>query len=279
MILIADSGSTKTAWALAGDCHKIPVIYTGGLNPYFVDEAGIINTVKTEVLPRLRNIPVVSVYFYGSGCARHAKAVLVKSALGHVFKDAAVTVESDLLGNARALFGKEQGIACILGTGSGSGLYNGRDFTQSLPGLGFILGDEGSGAHLGKLLLTAWMKNELPQPLKQSFEARYGNDIAAMLDKVYNQPKPNTWLASFCSFIAGNMAFKEMDEMVCSSFQHFYNENIARYKDGTDLPVGFAGSVAVIFREQLEKVMTARGRTIGGITDAPIHGLISYHQQ
>ncbi len=279
MILIADSGSTKTAWALAGKSHEVPIVYTGGLNPYFVDEATIIATINTEVLPRLKNIPIVSVYFYGSGCARPAKAAMVKGSLGKVFKEATVNVESDLLGNARALFGTKKGIACILGTGSGSGLYNGQIFTQSLPGLGFILGDEGSGAHLGKLLLASWMKNELPENIHADFETRYGSDSAALLDKVYNQPKPNTWLATLCSFIASHIESAFMDDLVCRSFQMFYDENILKYRDAVKLPVGFAGSVALIFRSQLEKIMAKNGSHIAGITDTPILGLIKYHEQ
>lgn len=278
MILIADSGSTKTAWAIAGSEQPLPVIYTGGLNPYFVDEAAIIRTVQTEVLPRLRNIPVVIVCFYGSGCARPAKADLVKGALGKVFTEATIHVESDLLGNARALFGDQKGIACILGTGSGSGLYNGSDFTHSFPGLGYVLGDEGSGSHLGKLLLRAWMRDEMPGSLKTAFEARYGCDMACMLDRVYNQPKPNTWLASLCSFISGHIENDFMESLVCRSFEQFYQENIPRYGEAAKLPLGFAGSVALIFKEQLHKVITTKGGTIAGITDTPIHGLITYHQ-
>lgn len=274
MKLIADSGSTKTAWAVAE--NPMHVIKTDGVNPIFMDSDAIENTLRTQLLPNLSQT-ITEVYFYGAGCANQEKNDVVKQALQAVFGDIKIEIASDLLGAARGLCGHQDGIACILGTGSNSCLYKNGNISWNVPALGFILGDEGSGAVLGKLLMGNLFKNQLPNEVKKDFEQTYGLSMMDVIEKVYRGPLPNRFLASFGPFIAQHIAVPEMYNMVYDALESFIIRNVKQYPY-MELPVHFTGSIAYYFADILGKIASKHNIHIGNITKDPLQGLIAYHQ-
>lgn len=274
MILIADSGSTKTAWTLVENSDK--VIKTDGINPVFMDSDAIENTLRTQLLPQLQQT-ITEVYFYGAGCASAEKNDIVKQALQAVFGDIKMEIASDLLGAARGLCGHQSGIACIMGTGSNSCLYDGDNINWNVPALGFILGDEGSGAVLGKLLMGNLFKNQLPDVVKQDFEQTYGLTMMDVIEKVYRTPLPNRFLASFGPFISKHLHVPEMYNMVYGALESFIERNVKQYPY-TELPVYFTGSIAYYFATILHLLADKHGFTIGRIEKDPLMGLVAFHQ-
>lgn len=274
MKLIADSGSTKTAWAVAE--NPMHVIKTDGINPIFMDSDAIENTLRTQLVPNLSQT-ITEVYFYGAGCANQEKNDVVKQALQAVFGDIKIEIASDLLGAARGLCGHQDGIACILGTGSNSCLYKNGNISWNVPALGFILGDEGSGAVLGKLLMGNIFKNQLPNEVKNDFEQTYGLSMMDVIEKVYRGPLPNRFLASFGPFIAKHIAVPEMYNMVYDALESFIIRNVKQYPY-MELPVHFTGSIAYYFADILGKIASKHNIHIGNITKDPLQGLIAYHQ-
>jgi len=200
MILIADSGATKTDWRLISGKKEICNVKTIGFNPYFIDTEDIINVLKDNLIPNLSEHIVQKIFFYGAGCSTPLKNDIIVKALQNLFKSAEINVEHDILGAARGLFGNSEGIACILGTGSNSCYYNGKTISESLPSFGFIYGDEGSGAQLGKYLVEAYMKHKLPEDLHTKFMEKYKFSLEDILTNTYKNPSPNRFLASFTTF-------------------------------------------------------------------------------
>lgn len=277
MILIADSGSTKTEWVLIrqGDEADLSFV-TSGTNPAVMPEAQLAEAFA-EVIPYLEGRTPRSLFFYGAGCLPHlcdVTAGLLRSVLGINN----VEVNSDLLGATRALLGSEQGIACILGTGSNSCLYNGREIEANTSPLGYILGDEGSGAVLGKLLAGNVLKRQLPEDLCRSFLEEYHLDAAEIINRVYRQPAANRFLASFAPFIRANIERPEIRAMVCTAFRDFFNRNLRQYPGYGSLPASFCGSIAHHFAPQLREVAAEVGCPVGEIVQKPIQGLARYHR-
>ena len=201
MILIADSGSTKTCWCVVSNGELLSQVITDGINPFYQTDLEIIALLDTQLIPKLENIEIDQIYFYGAGCSFPEKKVLVSRALVRFFSNAMIEIQSDLLGAARSLFQHKKGIACILGTGSNSCFYNGVEIVENVSPLGFILGDEGSGAVLGKLFVADCLKNQLPVALKEKFLSKYDLTPAIILDNVYKKPFPNRFLAQFTPFL------------------------------------------------------------------------------
>ena len=274
MKLIADSGSTKTAWAVVENPNN--VIKTDGINPIFMDSAQIENTLRTQLVPNIAET-ITEVYFYGAGCANEEKNNIVKRAIQSVFGDIKVEIASDLLGAARGLCGHQSGIACILGTGSNSCLYENDNISWNVPALGFILGDEGSGAVLGKLLMGNIFKNQLPEAVKQDFVQTYGYNMMDVIEKVYRSPLPNRFLASFGPFIAKHKEVPEMKEMITSALESFIVRNVKQYPY-TTMPVSFTGSIAYYFSNILQELADKHNFTIGKIEKDPLQGLVEYHK-
>ena len=274
MKLIADSGSTKTAWAVAE--NPMHVIKTDGINPIFMDSDAIENTLRTQLLPNLSQT-ITEVYFYGAGCANQEKNDVVKQALQAVFGDIKIEIASDLLGAARGLCKHQDGIACILGTGSNSCLYKNGNISWNVPALGFILGDEGSGAVLGKLLMGNLFKNQLPDEVKTDFEQTYGLSMMDVIEKVYRQPLPNRFLASFGPFISKHIAVPEMYNMVYGSLESFIVRNVKQYPT-EKYAVNFTGSIAYYFADILKDLSVKHNFKIGYISQNPLEGLIQYHK-
>lgn len=273
MKLIADSGSTKTAWAVVENPNN--VIKTDGINPIFMDSAQIENTLRTQLTSNIAET-ITEVYFYGAGCANEEKINIVRAAIQSVFGDIKVEIASDLLGAARGLCGHQSGIACILGTGSNSCLYENDNISWNVPALGFILGDEGSGAVLGKLLMGNIFKNQLPEAVKQDFVQTYGYNMMDVIEKVYRAPLPNRFLASFGPFIAKHKEVPEMKEMITTALESFIIRNVKQYPY-TTMPVSFTGSIAYYFSDILQDLATRHGLTIGKIEKDPLRGLVEFH--
>ena len=274
MKLIADSGSTKTAWAVVENPNN--VIKTDGINPIFMDSAQIENTLRTQLLPNIVET-ITEVYFYGAGCANEEKINIVRTAIQSVFGEIKVEIASDLLGAARGLCGHQSGIACILGTGSNSCFYENDNISWNVPALGFILGDEGSGAVLGKLLMGNIFKNQLPETVKQDFVQTYGYNMMDVIEKVYRSPLPNRFLASFGPFIAKHKEVPEMKEMITSALESFIVRNVKQYPY-TTMPVSFTGSIAYYFSNILQELADKHNFTIGKIEKDPLQGLVEYHR-
>lgn len=273
MRIIADSGSTKTKFALV-EGGVVKYVLTAGINPYYQSGEEIILTLKTQLLPEVaKPESVQNIEFYGAGCGPADKIAIVRDALQSVFTDAAIIVASDLVGAAKALCGDKPGIACILGTGSNSCHYDGEKIVQNVSPLGFILGDEGSGAVLGKLLVADILKNQAPKSLADRFFRKYNYTSAEIIDKVYRKPFPNRFLASLTPFISENIDDAYCHSLVYNSFKAFIERNLRQYPAG--LPVHFTGSVAYYFRTILEEAMTASGLKLGRIVREPIELLVS----
>ena len=277
MMLIADSGSTKTIWHLIDLSGNIETCITDGINPFFMEEEDILTLLNTSF--RLDTNVVSSVYFYGAGCALPEKKAILQKALTRYFpKKASVTIESDLLGTARSLCQNSQGIACILGTGSNSCLYDGRQIVQNVSPLGYILGDEGSGAVLGRQLLSDILKNQLPPAVCQAFFDEYKISQGEILDSVYRQPFPNRFMAQYTQFMAQNIDIPEINAMINTSFEAFFQRNILQYEEAGRYPLFFTGSIASVFRQNLEETARSFGLKIKGIEADPMNGLVTYHR-
>ena len=281
MILIADSGSTKTDWALLAASGKYSTFTTQGINPFFLTEEQISCVVSNELLPQLAEHlwigPITNVFFYGSGCTPEKKPQ-VKSALECVFPRAVVEVESDMLGAARALFGDSEigGVACILGTGSNVVLFEGGQMQSYVPSLGYILGDEGSGAVMGKRLVSALLMNEMGDYLKTKFLERYHTTQAEIIDNVYRRPLPNRYLAQFTRFASDNIENPRISEFVKAHFSSFAERVLENYPK---CDIGFVGSVAYYFQNILTEVLKEKGWGEPAVIQSPLKDLVNYHRK
>lgn len=279
MILIADSGSTKTHWCLRAGNGQTSEFYTEGINPFYQSIEEIAQNISDGLLPQIAHLmwvgPITHLYFYGAGCALPEKKQMVSDAVRRSLKRTEVLVESDLLGAARGLFGNNKGIACILGTGSNSCYYNGEQIVQNISPLGFILGDEGSGAAIGRQLVADLLKDQLPKGLKERFLERFDTTPAEILENVYKRPFPNRYLASLSIFAIENLNEITIYDLVYKAFDSFVVRNLFHYKEL--VPVGCVGSIAFYYREVLHDVLRDRGMELQEIIQSPMSGLIKYH--
>ncbi len=275
-ILIADSGSTKTDWILHSSEHGIFEHHTAGINPVRDGKDAMFRVLAEQLMPFLSaHNWVTEVHFYGAGCIPPFTADL-QQCLSQVLPGARVEVESDLLGAARALCGREGGIACILGTGSNSCLYDGTSILRNVSPLGFILGDEGSGAVLGKVLLGQLLKGVLPSAMKDEFLRRYNLTPTDIINKVYRQPQPNKFLASLVPFIQHHRQDPGIHRLLVEQFRLFLTRNVAHYNH-PEMPVNFVGSIAAIYTPELCEALAAEGFKPGKIMQKPIHELTNFH--
>lgn len=277
MKLIADSGSTKTHWRLINENSEAQEFFSKGINPFYQTISEISFELSSDLLPQnAEPEKITEIHFYGAGCSFPEKKKTVKDALQTFFPTSTIEVESDLLGAARSLFQHEKGIACILGTGSNSCYYNGTEIEQNVSPLGFILGDEGSGAVLGKLLVADCLKNQIPENLKDAFFKKYNFTAAEILENVYRKPFPNRFLAQFTPFLAEHIVEPYVFNLVYDAFDSFIYRNVLQYPLD-DIKVGFIGSVAYYFSDVLEIVASERKISILKIEKNPISGLIQFH--
>ncbi len=276
MILIADSGSTKTDWCAAEHGHIVGRMATQGINPFHQDSDNIGEVISGELLPQTAGIAPTAVFFYGSGC-RDDKVAMMAGILAKAFPTA-TTIEchGDLLGAARAVCGTSEGIAAILGTGANSCLYDGNGIVMNTPPLGYILGDEGSGAVLGRLFVNALFKGLLPKDVADGFVADTGISVANVIERVYRQPLANRFLASLSPSIMRWIDCPEVRSIVVGNFRDFFRRNIAAYGHRS-LPVGVVGSIAYHYAPLLAEAAEAEGYRIGCIMKSPMEGLVRFH--
>ena len=276
MILIADSGSTKTDWAVVDNGRQVVAMSTQGINPFHQDAENIATVIEEELLPKMGNIEPEGIFFYGSGC-REDKVEMMCGILGKAFPQCArIEAQGDLLAAARAVCGEREGIACIMGTGANSCLYDGNRVVENTPPLGYILGDEGSGAVLGKLFVNALFKGQLPSELKDEWLEETGLSLNIIINKVYREPLANRFLASTSRFIHQHLSVEPLERMVVYNFREHFRRNVNQY-GRKDLTVGAIGSVAYYYREQLQKAAAAEGYSLGKVMRSPMDGLVRYH--
>lgn len=279
MILIADSGSTKTDWRILDQNEVIAETQTVGFNPYYQDADSIANELKINLLP-LCTQEVTHVFYYGTGVTNEEKAGIVKYAILKVFPTCQqVEAQSDVVGAARAACGKTAGIACILGTGSNSIYFDGEKTGFQVPPLGFWLGDEGSGGHLGKSLLLSYLHKEIPPEMRAKFEGKYGvMDRLMVLENAYHKPFPNRYFASFSRFLFDNLEDDFCRNLVENCFLQFFQKYILKYPMCHETTINFVGSVAFYYRDLLTKVADSQAIKVGKVLKSPIDGLVEFHQ-
>ena len=278
MILIADCGSTKIDWCVLNGKEKVAQVFTCGMNAMMLTEEEMFETIKKELVPQLNGMEITEVYYYGAGCLFENVCNNVRNAIKRNIPTAEkIEVQSDLLAAARALCGDKPGIACILGTGSNSCYYDGGKIVQNVSPLGFILGDEGSGACLGKLLVGDILKNQMTPELKEKFLSQFNLTPADIIDRVYRKPFPNRFLASLSPFLAQNLNEPCVHNLVLNSFKSFLKRNVMQY-DYTSHEVHFIGSVAYYYKDVLAQAADEMGIRLGTILKSPMEGLIAYHR-
>jgi N-acetylglucosamine kinase-like BadF-type ATPase len=276
MILIADGGSTKTEWRSIDTSPSERSVLTAGINPYFLSADEIYQLISRELKPLAKGSPE-KIYFYGTGCNSETKNNKVESALKRVFHGCEIFIGSDLLGAARSLCQDGPGIACIMGTGSNSCYYDGSGIISNVAPLGYILGDEGGGAVLGKKLISAVLKKQVSDQVIEAFFSTYKMTTAEILDCVYMKPFPNRFLGQFAKFISANIQFPELQDIIISSFDDFIKRNILQYPESEKFPVHFTGSIAFYFRQFLEAQLKKNNLKTGKITLSPMPDLVRYH--
>ena len=279
MILIADAGSTKTKWCFFDKSGYEQTLTTSGINPHHIDKERIKHIIEDELLlgldPDLKEIE--ELHFYGSGVSNHEISDNLKELFHSIFNIHNISVHSDLLGTCRALFGNEKGIAAILGTGSNSCYYDGEKIVANVSTLGYILGDEGSGAHLGRTLVADLLKNQLTDSLKEMFFSEFKTDRDQILTNVYRKPEANRYLASLSVFLCRHIEEPECYNMVYKCFSDFFVRNIMQYDAVNGCKISFTGSVAENYKDVLLHVCEHYGVALGKIETNPIAGLVKYH--
>ena len=276
MILIADSGSTKCAWKIISGSDKMVTLYTSGINPFFRTTDSIYDELLLKLLPATVS-SVEEIYFYGSGIINDEKAAIIRDALKRLFPAATIELFSDVVAASRALFGNRGGMACILGTGSNVCLYDGRMVIAGISPLGFILGDEGSGAVLGKKLLGDFFKQVMPESMRLKFEEKYHLTREEALQRVYKTEKPNHFLASFAPFLSEEIGTEYASHLVRSSLTEFFERNVIKIPDYQQYSIGFVGSVAFHFKAIVTELCGKYQINCVSVLQEPMEGLVKYH--
>lgn len=279
MIVIADGGSTKTNWCLINEAGRKIHFNTEGYNPYFSDEDYIENSLRNTLPSHLESEKLEEVYYYGAGCSTDANRKKVANAMQKVFVNAKINIGHDLLASCRALLGDDEGFAAILGTGTNTCLYNGKDISLNIDSLGYFLGDEGSGSYIGKRILADYMKGFMPKGLSDCFFDTYGLSNEDIFDHIYNQPLPNRFCASFSKFIYDNKeAYGEYTSKVVDyAFTAFFENLVIHYPNYKNYKLNCVGSVGYSFRDTLSVVADRYEMGVGKIIRSPIDDLVDYH--
>lgn len=277
-LLIADSGSTKTDWRIIQDGKETHAIATKGMNPFFQTPSEMKTELHSSLLPHLPVTLFDAIYFYGAGCTPEKSQVVAQTLQQCIKVKDCIEVHSDLLAAARGLCGHQPGIACILGTGSNSCFFDGTAITANVPALGFILGDEGSGANLGKRLVGDLLKNQLDDELKNKFFRQFNTSMAEVIDKVYRQPFPNRYLASLNVFLEQNRTHEGIHRLLVRAFQDFIERNVMQYSY-QKYAMNCIGTIAVVYQPELTEAADRCSVKLGKICKSPTEGLIQYHTE
>jgi N-acetylglucosamine kinase-like BadF-type ATPase len=276
MIIVAESGSTKTDWVVQDNGNILTRVATEGYNPNYFP-AAVLEKSAMDLAVKIDANAVKKVFFYGSGCSSSQAKSKVRAALDVAFPCSVINVYHDLYGGARALFGSGPGIASILGTGSSSCLFKDGEIASAVPSLGYLLADEGSGFQLGQMLINAYFKNDLPDDLRQLFEDENKLELGRFINELYALEKPNSLISSYAPFVVKHQEHPFIAELVMKSFASFFEENILKYPDYQNYPLGFVGSIAFLFSDELKKVSAHYGMKIEKIIKGPIDELVNFH--
>lgn len=279
LFLIADSGSTKTTWCLLSP-DKETTFHTQGISPYFLSGGQIAEVLNKELISAIKTplAQIDAVYFYGTGLADKNNAKLLTEILRQAFQDSRIAVTHDLQGAALALCGHDKGIACILGTGSNSCYFNGKKIMKNNPGLGFILGDEGSGAFLGKKVIQYYLYKTFDEELAGLFDQKYHTNKDQIVENVYRKPYPNRYLASFSYFLSENRGHYMIENIIEDGLHAFFFHHIYKYAESWKYPVHFTGSIAWTFRDVIGELCKSYSLEMGTIIKTPMEGLIKFHR-
>ena len=278
MKLIADSGGTKTEWRLVTPEGTQTTYLTQGINAYFHSTESIYNILVHELLTQIpKDASPTEIFYYGAGCATEMRREIVYDALEKLFPHTQILVEHDLLGACRALCADTAGVVCILGTGSNACLYDGAQLASEERSLGYILGDEGSGAYLGKQLVTAFLQNRLYPPTARRFAEQFQVSRKEVLERIYRSEYPNRYLAQFSRFFLTNLDDEDCYAMLFESFGDFIDRYVCTIPSYQKYPIHFTGSIAFYYKYILERVLWAKRMQIGRVLNNPIDGLVAYH--
>ena len=278
MKLIADSGGTKTEWRLVAPNGTQTTYFTQGINAYFHTTESICNIIQPELKAYLPQEAILqSIYYYGAGCATPMRQQIVQNALNQIFPESHVFVAHDLLGACKALCGDSEGIVCILGTGSNACLYDGKQVASEERSLGYILGDEGSGAYLGKQLVTAYLQNRLYPPTARRFSEQFEVTRETVLERVYRSDYPNRYLAQFSRFFLDNLDDEDCYAMIFESFAEFIDRYVCTIPHYQKYAINCTGSIAFHYKHIFERVLWAKRMSLGKVVNSPIDGLVEYH--
>jgi len=277
-VLIADSGSTKCEWCLLKGGKKKKIITTG-ISPYFFKPEQIHVLLQKELLPKIKNAVIDEICFYGTGLKDDTNKKMMRRVLKKFFPSALIEVQTDLLGAARALCKNEKGVCCILGTGSNSCYYNGKKIVKNSPGIGYVLGDEGSGAYLGKKVIQHFLYNTFDEELMFSFNKKYNTNADEIIMNVYAKPQPNRYLASFAIFLAENRGHYMIENIIEDGLNDFFFIHMRKYAESWLHPIYFTGSIAFGFRDALKNLCSSYEMDLGAVIKQPMDGLIAYHSQ
>jgi len=278
MIIVADSGGSKIDWRLLKKDGSIGQANSAGFNPYYQPIGHLKKIVEESLTPQV-NEEVSKIFFYGTGVSSEKNVQSIEKIFLSYFPKANIEVGWDLLAAARALCGHEPGIACILGTGSNSCLYDGEKITDNVANLGWILADEGSGTYMGKQLIFDYFRKEMPESLAKQFHARFPSSREEVLEKVYQQEKPGAFLASFAKFIFQHLKEPYCYQLAYQSFSDFFENNVMKYENYKNLKVHFTGSIGFYFSDVVRQVANDKGITVKNILEGPIAGLTLFHQK
>ncbi len=276
MMLIADSGSTKTEWALVLE-NGTEMFETSGMNPYFVSQNELLK-IKEIILAKTNGKSVTKVFFFGAGCSSSEKKNVIEEFFKKIFPYSKIEIESDLLGAAKALFGNNKGIAVILGTGANSGYYDGKEITFKTESLGYILGDEGSGAYIGKQFITNLLYGNFSKEIESDFKTKFRIGKTEILENVYRKPNANRYMASFTHFVHKHINNKEVRKVVENAFDEFITNHLLKYPEIKNTNVGFVGSIANVFSEILIERCKFHSIKIQLIVAKPIMKLIKFYK-
>ena len=284
MILTADSGSTKCHWALAkkGEAvteQSINIVESRGINPVTCSREQMVEIISEELLPNINAEAVESIYFYGAGCIAGAPATLgLRDVLAEIFPNAQqIEVATDMLGAAHALCGREEGIVCILGTGSNSAHYDGEKMAKNVPPLGYILGDEGGGTNIGRTFVSDALKGVMDKEIVDMFYAECNTSYPEIIENVYRKPNANRYLASFVPFVAKHRDLPQVRKCIDTAFNNFIERNLLQYAGIESMEVNFVGSVAFVFEKELTEALERHSLKLGKIMRSPICGMVNYH--
>ncbi|MFP5040708.1 N-acetylglucosamine kinase [Parasediminibacterium sp. JCM 36343] len=276
--LIADSGATKCQWCLLSNGKK-KIILTQGISPYFLTRDQIVTLLQQELMPDLKNADIDTLHFYGTGLTNPANVKIVRIALKELFPNTEIVLNDDLLGAARALCGKKEGIACILGTGSNSCYYDGEKILKNSPALGYVLGDEGSGAYLGKKVIQYYLYGTFDEDLAHRFNKQFGVSKDDILTRVYKQPLANRYLASYAIFLAENRGHYMIENIIEDGLNDFFFNHLYKYAQSWTLPINFTGSIAYGFKDVLQELCDTYELELGNVFKSPMDGLVDFHTQ